>query len=333
MGGVILSKKIRIGIVGYGNLGRGVETAVKKTPDIELVAVFTRRDPAAVKTNDPNVRVFHVDDAVKYTDKIDVMILCGGSSSDLPKQGPEFLKLFNTVDSFDTHAKIPEYFETMDAVAKSSKKIGIISVGWDPGLFSMNRMLTEAILPDGVGYTFWGKGVSQGHSDAIRRVEGVKNGVQYTIPKEEALEKVRAGLWPELSNRDKHLRECFVVAEEGADKEKIENEIKSMPNYFSDYETVVHFISEEELKKNHSAMPHGGRVIHTAVTGEGNKQIVEFSIKLDSNPEFTSSILVAYARAAYTMYNEGHIGAKTVFDVPLSYLSYKPAAQLRKELL
>lgn len=332
--GVILDKKIKIGIVGYGNLGRGVEAAVKKTSDIELFAVFTRRDASTVKTNDPNVKVFHVNDAIKYTDEIDVMILCGGSSSDLPKQGPEFIKMFNTVDSFDTHAKIPEYFKAMDEIARTSKKVGIISVGWDPGLFSMNRMLTEAILPDGVGYTFWGKGVSQGHSDAVRRVEGVKNGIQYTIPKEEALKKVREGLRPEFGNKDKHLRECFVVAEEGADKKKIENEIKLMPNYFSDYETVVHFISEGELKKNHSAMPHGGRVIRTAITGaDNNKQIVEFSIKLDSNPEFTSSILVAYARAAHSMYKEGQMGAKTVFDVPISYLSYKSPAQLRKELL
>ncbi|MDQ2087493.1 diaminopimelate dehydrogenase [Herbivorax sp. ANBcel31] len=329
-----MSKKIKIGIVGYGNLGRGVEAAIKKTPDIELFAVFTRRDPETLKTNDSSVKVIHVDDAAKYTDEIDVMILCGGSASDLPKQGSEFVKMFNTVDSFDTHAKIPEYFEAVDSVAKSSKKIGIISVGWDPGLFSMNRMLTEAILPDGVGYTFWGKGVSQGHSDAIRRVEGVKNGVQYTIPKDEALEKVRKGLKPELGNKDKHLRECFVVPEDGADKAKIENEIKSMPNYFSDYETVVNFISEEELKKNHSAMPHGGKVIRSAVTGEeGNNQIVEFSIKLDSNPEFTASVLVAYARATYTMHKEGQIGAKTVFDVPLSYLSTESSAQLRKELL
>ena len=327
-----MRKKIQIGIAGYGNLGRGVEAAIQKTPDIELAAVFTRRNPESVHIRSKNVEVLHTDDVMKYKDKIDVMILCGGSASDLPEQGPKFAKLFNTIDSFDTHAKIPEYFEKVDAAAKSSGKTSIISVGWDPGLFSMNRMLAEAILPEGKEYTFWGKGVSQGHSDAIRRVDGVKNGIQYTIPIDEALEKVRQGINPELTTRQKHLRDCYVVAEEGTDKAKIENTIRNMPNYFSDYDTKVTFITEEELKRNHGSMPHGGFVIRSGSTADGgNKHIIEFSLKLDSNPEFTASVLVAYARAAYRLNQQGQTGAKTVFDIPLAYLSHKTTEQLRKE--
>lgn len=324
---------IRIGIVGYGNIGRGVESAIKQNPDMKLAAVFTRREPAGIRLKDSTVRVLHISETEKMKDEIDVMILCGGSATDLPEQGPEFARLFNTVDSFDTHAKIPEYFDAVEKAAKASSKIGVISIGWDPGLFSMNRMVAEAVLPQGADYTFWGKGVSQGHSDAIRRVKGVKGGVQYTIPIEEAIQKVRNGENPKLSAREKHLRDCYVVAEEGADKAAIEKEIKNMPNYFSDYETKVTFISEEELKRSHSSMPHGGFVIRSGNTGENNQHIIEFSLKLDSNPEFTSSVLVAYARAAYRMNREGISGAKTIFDIPLGYLSAKPAAQLRKELL
>ncbi len=324
---------IRIGIVGYGNLGRGVELALKQNPDMQLVAVFTRRSPGVIGVSDNNVRVLHVSEAEKMKEEIDVMILCGGSATDLPEQGPLFAGMYNTVDSFDTHAKIPEYFEKVDRAAKSAGKTGIISVGWDPGLFSINRLMAEAILPRGKGYTFWGKGVSQGHSDAIRRVRGVKNAIQYTVPIEEALEKVRRGENPELSTREKHLRECYVVAEEGADRAAIEREIKTMPNYFADYDTTVTFITEEELRKKHSGMPHGGFVIHSGITGNNNKQVIEFSLRLDSNPEFTSSVLVAYARAAYRMNKEGQTGAKTVFDVPPAYLSPKSAEQLRGELL
>ncbi len=328
-----MNQKIRVGINGYGNLGKGVEFALKQNNDMELVAIFSRRDPKSVETLDPSVKVLHISEAEKYKDEIDVMILCGGSATDLPEQGPNFAKLFNTIDSFDTHAKIPEYYAVMDEAAKSGNKTSIISVGWDPGMFSINRLLGEAILPEGETYTFWGKGLSQGHSDAIRRVEGVKAGVQYTIPIEEAVNRVRNGENPELSTREKHLRECFVVAEEGADKEKIENEIKTMPNYFADYDTIVNFISEEELKKNHSKMVHGGFVIRSGITGNKTNQIVEYSLKLDSNPEFTSSILVTYARAAYKMNKEGQYGAKTVFDVPAGHLSPKSPEQLRKELL
>jgi len=324
---------IKIGIVGYGNLGRGVELAVKQNPDMELAAVFTRRPPDKIKLKSTSVSVLHISEAEKMKNEIDVMILCGGSATDLPEQGPVFARMFNTVDSFDTHARIPEHFENVDNAAKTGGKIGIISVGWDPGLFSMNRLLAEAVMPRGVSYTFWGKGVSQGHSDAIRRVKGVKAGVQYTIPVEEAIQRVRNGENPKLTSREKHLRDCYVVAEEGADKTAIENEIKNMPNYFADYETRVTFITEEELRKNHSAMPHGGFVIRSGITGENNKHIIEFSLKLDSNPEFTSSVLVAYARAAYRLNMEGQSGARTVFDIPLGYLSAKPASQLRKELL
>lgn len=330
-----MKKIINVGIVGYGNLGKGVEFAIKQNDDIKLTAIFTRRDPKSLVVADKDVKVLSISDAEKYKSEIDVLILCGGSATDLPVQGPEFAKMFNTVDSFDTHAKIPEYFETVDEAAKSNGNVSIISVGWDPGLFSMNRLLSESILPDGKGYTFWGRGVSQGHSDAIRRIEGVKGAVQYTIPIENALEKVRAGESPELSTREKHLRDCYVVAEEGADKAKIEKEIKEMPNYFSDYDTNVTFISEEELKANHSEMPHGGFVIRSGKTGEDNKhnQIVEFSLKLDSNPELTGSVLVAYARAIHRLSQEGVTGAKTVFDIPLAYLSPKTGSELRKQLL
>jgi len=327
--------KIKIGIVGYGNLGKGVQSAIKQNPDMELTAVFTRRSPENLNVGDSNIKVIGIDQAEKYVNEIDVMILCGGSATDLPEQGPKFAKLFNTVDSFDTHAKVPEYFEKVNEIAKESGNTSAICIGWDPGLFSMNRMLAGAVLPEGKDYTFWGKGVSQGHSDAIRRVKGVKNGIQYTIPIEKAIEKARSGEWVELSTKEKHLRECFVVAEENADKKQIEKEIKEMPNYFNEYETKVNFITEEELKANHSAMPHGGFVIRSGKTGfkKENKHIIEFGIKLDSNPEFTSSVLVAYARAVYKLSKEGQIGAKTVFDIPIGYLSAKSPEELRKELL
>lgn len=325
--------KIRIGIVGYGNLGRGAEAAIGQNPDMELTAVFTRRDPENVHISNPDAKVLHISEAEKFANDIDVMILCGGSATDLPEQGPLFAKMFNTIDSFDTHAKIPEYYAAVNEAAVSGQKTSIISVGWDPGMFSLNRLLGEAILPEGATYTFWGKGLSQGHSDAVRRIEGVKGAVQYTIPIEEAVEQVRRGENPELSTREKHLRECYVVAEEGADLERIEHEIKTMPNYFADYDTTVHFISEEELAKNHSKMLHGGFVIRSGKTGEGTNQIVEYSLKLDSNPEFTSSILVAYARAAFKLNRQGQFGAKTVFDVPVGLLSPKSPEQLRKELL
>lgn len=326
-------EKIKIGIVGYGNLGRGTEAAIEQNQDMELVAVFSRRDPKDVHVKNPQVKVVHISDAESYVNDIDVMILCGGSATDLPEQGPAFAKLFNTIDSYDTHAKIPEYYSAVNEAATSGKKTSIISVGWDPGMFSLNRLMGEAILPEGATYTFWGKGLSQGHSDAVRRIEGVKGAVQYTIPIEEAVERVRRGENPELTTREKHLRECYVVAEEGADVARIEKEIKTMPNYFADYETTVHFISEEELAKNYSKMLHGGFVIRSGKTGEGTNQIVEYSLKLDSNPEFTSSILVAYARAAYRLNAQGQIGAKTVFDVPVGLLSPKSSEQLRKELL
>ncbi|NLM13019.1 MAG: diaminopimelate dehydrogenase [Epulopiscium sp.] len=329
-----MSDRIRVGIVGYGNLGRGVEAALKQNPDMELKAVFTRRNPKDIVLKDSNVQAVHMEDIEKYKDEIDVMILCGGSATDLPEQSPALARLFNIVDSFDTHAKIPEHFAAVDKASKEGNKIGAISVGWDPGLFSMNRILAEAVLPEGNNYTFWGKGVSQGHSDAIRRIKGVKNAVQYTIPIEEAIEKVRSGSNPDLTVREKHLRECYVVAEENADQEAIANEIKTMPNYFADYDTIVHFVSEEELKLNHSAMPHGGFVIRSGKTGDGNtNHIIEFSLKLDSNPEFTGSVLVAYARAVYRLNQEGQSGAKTVFDIPLAYLSPKSGDELRKELL
>jgi len=326
--------KIRIGIIGYGNLGRGTEYAIAQNPDMELVGVFTRRNPESVKTV-LNVPVYSVDSVKGFTDKIDVMILCGGSATDLPEQGPIYASMFNTVDSFDTHAKIPEYFEKVNNKALEAGKIGLISVGWDPGLFSLERLLFESVLTSGQNYTFWGKGVSQGHSDAIRRVEGVVDGKQYTIPYEAAMEKARSGENVELSTREKHLRECFVVAEEGADKAKIEKTIKEMPNYFSDYDTIVNFISEEELKRDHSGIPHGGFVIRSGKTGEneGTKHVLEFSLKLESNPEFTSSVLVSYARAVYKLSKEGVSGAKTVFDIPIGYLSAKTPEELRATLL
>ena len=326
---------IKIGILGYGNLGRGVECAVKQNDDMELVAVFTRRNPEDVKILTETATVCNVADVEDWKDKIDVMIICGGSATDLPKQTPVYAKMFNVIDSFDTHARIPEHFANVDAAAKEGGHVGIISVGWDPGMFSLNRLYANAILPDGNDYTFWGKGVSQGHSDAIRRVEGVKDGKQYTIPVEAALEAVRNGENPELTTRQKHTRECFVVLEEGADAAKVEEEIKTMPNYFSDYDTTVHFISEEELKANHSGIPHGGFVLRSGKTGwDGeNKHLIEYSLKLDSNPEFTSSVLIAYARAAYKLASEGQIGCKTVFDIAPAYLSAKSGEELRKHML
>jgi len=325
---------IKVGVLGYGNLGRGVECALRQNPDMELFGVFSRRDPSTVKTL-TGAAVYHIDDILKYKNEIDVLVICGGSATDLPVQTPEYAKYFNVIDSFDTHAKIPEHFERVDASAMEGGKVAMISVGWDPGMFSLNRLFGEVILPQGKDYTFWGKGVSQGHSDAIRRIDGVLDAKQYTIPVDAALEAVRAGENPELTTREKHLRECFVVAEEGADLARIENEIKTMPNYFADYDTTVHFISAEELKRDHSGIPHGGFVIRSGKTGlEGeNTHIIEYSLKLDSNPEFTSSVLVAYARAAVRMQREGMKGCKTVFDVPPAYLSPKSAEDLRKRLL
>ena len=326
---------IRIGILGYGNLGRGVECAIKQNPDMSLAAVFTRRDPAGVKIQTEGVPVCRIEDAAEWKDKIDVLILCGGSATDLPEQTPQFARMFNVIDSFDTHARIPEHYASVDAAAKEGNKVGIISVGWDPGMFSLNRLYANAILPDGKDYTFWGKGVSQGHSDAIRRVSGVKDAKQYTIPVDAALEAVRNGENPELTTRQKHTRECFVVLEEGADAAKVEKEIKTMPNYFSDYDTTVHFISEEELKANHSGIPHGGFVLRSGKTGWNNEHnhLIEYSLKLDSNPEFTSSVLVAYARAAYRLASEGQCGCKTVFDIAPAYLSAKSGEELRKTML
>ena len=324
---------IRIGILGYGNLGRGVECAVKHNPDMELKAVFTRRDPSSLSLLTEGVKVYSVNDILTMKDEIDVMIICGGSATDLPKQTPEMAKYFNVIDSFDTHAKIPEHFEAVDRSAFESGHVAVISVGWDPGMFSLNRLYADAVLPGGKDYTFWGRGVSQGHSDAIRRIKGVKDGKQYTVPVPAALEKVRAGENPELTTREKHTRECYVVAEEGADLARIENEIKTMPNYFADYDTTVHFISQEELDRDHSGIPHGGFVIRTGTTGADTKQMIEYSLKLGSNPEFTSSVIAAYARAAYKMAQEGITGAKTVFDVAPTYLSPLSAEEQRKNLL
>ena len=326
--------KIRIGIAGYGNLGKGVECAILKNADTELYGVFTRRNPADLQTL-TGAKVFAIDDILNHKDNIDVLIICGGSATDLPKQTPELAKHFNVVDSFDTHAKIPEHFANVDAVAKKSGKIAMISVGWDPGMFSLNRVYGDAVLPDGKDYTFWGKGVSQGHSDAIRRIDGVIDARQYTIPVESSLESVRNGNNPELTTRQKHTRECFVVVDENADKAKIENEIKNMPNYFADYDTTVHFISEEELKREHSGIPHGGFVIRCGKTGIENEHthIIEYSLKLDSNPEFTASVLLAYARAAYKMNSEGMSGCKTAFDVAPGYLSAKSPEELRASML
>ena len=327
-------KKIRIGIVGYGNLGRGVELSIAQNSDMELVAVFSRRDPRTLSLLTDGVVAEHMDDILAYKGKIDVMILCGGSATDLPKQSPEIATNFNIIDSFDTHAKVNEHFKTVDATAKTGGTLGIISVGWDPGLFSLNRLYAEAVLPVGNTYTFWGPGLSQGHSDAIRRVDGVANGVQYTVPIEAAVEAARAGNGANLTTRDKHLRECYVVAEDGADLVTIETTIKTMPDYFADYDTTVTFVSAEELAANHSAMPHGGFVIRSGETGrEGNKQVIEYSLKEDSNPEFTSAVLVCYARAAHRLSQAGETGARTVFDIAPVLLSPKSNEQLRAEML
>ena len=324
--------KIRVAICGYGNLGKGVEREISKSEDMEFVAVFTRRNPESVKTSS-DVPVVNVSEMEKWIDKIDVMIMCGGSATDLPVQVVETAKFFNTVDSFDTHAKIPEYFEAVNESAIKSNKTAVISGGWDPGMFSVMRTYADAILVQGRTYTFWGKGVSQGHSDAIRRVKGVKNAVQYTIPIEEAINRVRSGENPELTTAEKHLRECFVVADEDADTKQIEEQIKTMPNYFSDYHTEVHFITEEELMKNHSKMPHGGFVIHSGKTGDDNNQIIEYSLKLDSNPEFTASVLIALARATYRLNSSKQYGAKTILDIPPAMLSIKTPEELRRDLL
>ena len=326
---------IRIGIFGYGNLGRGIESAIRQNPDMTLAAVFTRRDPASLKINTEGVPVLHVDDAPSMVGKIDVMVLCGGSATDLPEQTPAIASLFNCVDSFDTHAKIPQHFAAVDSAAKQSGHVAMISVGWDPGLFSLMRAYTGAVLPAGKDYTFWGKGVSQGHSDAIRRIDGVIDARQYTVPVDEALSAVRSGSAPELTTRQKHTRECFVVAAEGADTARIENEIKTMPNYFADYDTTVNFISLEELREKHSGIPHGGFVIRSGKTGfdESSNNIIEFSLKLDSNPEFTSSVIVAYARAIHRLSAEGICGAKTVLDIPPAYLSPLSNEDLRATLL
>ena len=326
---------MKVGILGYGNLGRGVECAMKQNDDITLSAVFSRRDPASVKILTEGVPVYNVKDIEAHKEEIDVLIICGGSATDLPKQTPEYAKYFNVIDSFDTHAKIPEHFTAVDAAAKESGHTALISAGWDPGMFSLNRLYANCILPEGNDYTFWGKGVSQGHSDAIRRIEGVKNAKQYTIPVDNALKAVRGGENPELTTRQKHTRECFVVAEEGADLARIENEIKTMPNYFADYDTTVHFISEEELQKNHSGIPHGGFVFRSGVTGweKENSHIIEYSLKLDSNPEFTASVIVAYARAIHRLHKEGVTGCKTVFDIAPAYLSPLSGEELRAHLL
>lgn len=326
---------IRIGILGYGNLGRGVECALRQNPDMELAAVFTRREPKEVKILTETADVCQISEIEQWKDRIDVLILCGGSATDLPVQTPEYAKLFHVVDSFDTHARIPEHFAAVDASAKAAEKTAVISVGWDPGMFSLNRMYANAILPEGKDYTFWGKGVSQGHSDAIRRIDGVKDGKQYTIPVKEALEAVRNGEDPELTTRQKHTRECYVVLEDGADAAKVEQQIKTMPNYFADYDTTVHVISEEELKRDHSGIPHGGFVLRSGVTGweKEHRHLIEYQLKLDSNPEFTSSVIVAYARAAYRMASEGQFGCKTVFDIPPAYLSPKSGEELRASML
>ena len=325
---------IKIGIYGYGNLGKGVEQAIQNNPDLELVGIFTRRDPNSISTLYNNSKVFSIKDAPKMKNDIDVMILCGGSATDLPKQGPDVCSLFNTVDSFDTHAKIPEYFNLMNESAKTANTLALISCGWDPGLFSLNRSLLESILPNGENYVFYGRGLSQGHSDALRQIPGIKNAVQYTVPYEDSVEKVRSGKNPHFSSvREVMWRECFVVLEDWANPEKIEKQIKEMPNYFEPYNTVVHFISEEELKENHNSMPHGGFVLRSGKTSDGTNQIAEFSLKLDSNPEFTASVLVAYARAVYKMHKKGTTGAITVLDVPFSILSTKTTQELLKETL
>mgnify|MGYP004634414957 FL=1 len=323
---------IKLGILGYGNLGRGVENAMKFNKDMELCAIFTRRNPETVKVNS-NTPVVSVNDIEQWKDKLDVLIICGGSATDLPVQTPKYAEMFNVIDSFDTHARIPEHFANVDKAAKKSDKVAIISLGWDPGMFSLNRLFGNVLLPNGKDYTFWGKGISQGHSDAIRRIKGVKNAKQYTIPVEEALKSVRNGENPELTTRQKHTRECFVVLEEGADPKQVEHEIVTMPNYFSDYDTTVHFITEEELVKNHSGIPHGGFVIRTGETSVGTKHVIEYSLKLDSNPEFTSSVLVAYARACYKLNKEGQSGCKTIFDIAPAYLINKTNKELISTML
>ena len=327
--------KTRIGILGYGNLGRGVECAIRQNPDMELAAVFTRRNPSGVKILTVTAAVRSVDEAVDWKDKLDVLILCGGSATDLPVQTPKYAEYFNVVDSFDTHARIPEHFENVDAAAKKGGKTAIISVGWDPGMFSLNRLYAGAILPEGQDYTFWGRGVSQGHSDAVRRIAGVKDAKQYTIPVDSALASVRAGENPDLTTRQKHTRECFVVPEDGADRARIEEEIRTMPNYFADYDTTVHFITDEEMKRDHSGIPHGGFVLRSGVTGweKENRHLIEYSLKLDSNPEFTASVIVAYARAACRLAAEGDSGCKTVFDIAPAYLSAKSGQELRASML
>jgi len=330
-----MTAPIRIGIYGYGNLGRGVELALRQNPDMALTAFFTRRDPATLKTLTPGVPVYHADDLPAHQGDIDVLILCGGSAKDLPEQSPACARLFSIVDSFDTHARIPEHFEACDEAAKAGGKVALISAGWDPGMFSLQRLLGNCILPEGHDYTFWGRGVSQGHSDAIRRIEGVVDAKQYTVPVPAALESVRAGENPDLPTRQKHTRECYVVAEEGADLRRIEQEIVTMPNYFADYDTTVHFITLEELKRDHAGIPHGGFVMRSGVTGEHGetKQMIEYSLKLGSNPEFTASVLVCCARAVARMAKEGQTGCKTIFDVPPAYFSPRSGAELRKNLL
>ena len=325
---------IRIGILGYGNLGRGVESAIRQNPDMELKAVFTRRAPETLKIRTEGVGVHHVAEVPSFKDEIDVMILCGGSATDLPVQTPEYAEMFNVINSFDTHARIPEHFAAVDAAARKGGKIGIISVGWDPGMFSLNRMIATACLPEGSNYTFWGRGVSQGHSDAVRRISGVKDARQYTVPVEASVEQVRKGENPVFETRDMHTRECFVVAEEGADLARIEEEIKTMPNYFADYDTTVHFITEEEMKRDHAGLPHGGFVIRSGVTGfeKEHRQLIEYKLTLDSNPEFTGSILVAYARAAYKLSQEGQSGCRTVFDIAPACLSPLSGEELRAHL-
>ena len=328
-----MGQAIRIGIAGHGNLGRGVEAAIARNPDMELVGIYTRRPPEQVQPVTAGAAVFGMDALAQHADRIDVLILCGGSKEDLPQQGPELAALFNTVDSFDTHARIPEYFAAVDAPARANGKTALISAGWDPGMFSINRVIGEALLPEGATYTFWGKGLSQGHSDAIRRVPGVAGGVQYTLPVEEAVERVRSGERPELATREKHRRDCYVVLAEGADAEAVRQAIVTMPHYFDEYDTTVNFISAEELRRDHAAMPHGGFVIRSGNTSAENTQVIEYGLKLGSNPEFTSSVLVAYARAVHRMHQQGDVGAKTVFDVAPGLLSPKSAEQLRAEQL
>lgn len=328
-----MADQIRVAIAGYGNLGRGVESALSQNPDMRLVAVFSRRDPKSVTLLDSSVPVFSMADVEKYQNDVDVMILCGGSKTDLPEQGPYLAQFFNTVDSFDTHAKVNEYHAALDAPAKKSEHIALLSVGWDPGLFSLNRLFGETILPEGETYTFWGKGLSQGHSDAVRRVEGVKRGVQYTLPSEDAIARVRCGEQPELSTREKHVRECYVVLQDGADAETVRNSIVTMPDYFADFDTTVNFIDEATFNQEHSKMPHGGFVIRSGLTGDNNKQTIEYSLALESNPEFTASVLVAYTRAVHRLAAQGETGARTVFDVAPGLLSPKDPAQLRKDLL